>query len=58
MKTLPPVGCSKPAMILNNVLLPQPDGPIRLTNFPGVMESVTGASAWNGPDGALNVILT
>ena len=44
--------------MLKIVLLPQPDGPIRLTNCPGVMESVTGASAWNGPDGALNVILT
>jgi hypothetical protein len=29
--TRPPVGSSNPAMMLKMVLLPQPDGPIRLT---------------------------
>ena len=32
-------------MILKIVLLPQPDGPIRLTKRPCAIESVTGASA-------------
>ena len=45
-------------MMLNIVLLPQPEGPIRLTNRPCGIESVTGASAWNAPVGVLNVMLT
>ena len=45
-------------MILKIVLLPQPDGPIRLTKRPCGIESVTGASAWKEPVGVLNVMLT
>src|SRR5512140_1984680 len=56
--TRPPLGSSSPAMMLKMVLLPQPDGPIRLTNRPCGIESVTGASAWNAPVGVLNVMLT
>ena len=44
--------------MLKIVLLPQPEGPIRLTKRPCAIESVTGASAWNGPAGVVNVILT
>src|SRR2546430_9653884 len=40
------------------VLLPQPDGPIRLTKRPCGIDSVTGASAWKAPVGVLNVMLT
>jgi hypothetical protein len=32
--TRPPSGSSRPAMMLKMVLLPQPDGPIRLTKRP------------------------
>ena len=50
-------------MMLKMVLLPQPDGPIKLTKRPCGIASVTGASAWKTPatffDGAvLNVMLT
>ena len=45
-------------MMLKMVLLPQPDGPIRLTKRPCGIESVTGASAWKTPVGVLNVMLT
>ena len=45
-------------MMLKIVLLPQPDGPIRLTKRPCGIESVTGASAWKEPVGVLNVMLT
>src|SRR5262252_5084623 len=58
MSTRPPVGSSNPAMMLKIVLLPHPDGPIRLTNRPCGIESVTGASAWKTPVGVLNVMLT
>src|ERR671930_2446499 len=58
ISTRPPVGSSNPAMMLKMVLFPQPDGPIRLTNRPCGIESVTGASAWNAPVGVLNVMLT
>jgi hypothetical protein len=56
--TRPPVGSSNPAMMLKMVLLPQPDGPIRLTKRPCGIDSVTGASAWKTPVGVLNVMLT
>src|SRR5215813_15179287 len=58
MRTRPPVGSSNPAMMLKIVLLPHPDGPIRLTNRPCGIESVTGASAWKAPVGVLNAMLT
>ncbi len=45
-------------MMLKMVLLPQPDGPIRLTKRPCGIESVIGASAWKTPVGVLNVMLT
>src|ERR1700676_1307342 len=58
MSTTPAVGSSRPATILKIVLLPQPEGPIRLTKRPGGIESVTGASAWKTPAGVLKVMLT
>src|SRR5882672_3530740 len=64
MITRPPVGSKSPAMTLKIVLLPQPDGPIRLTKRPCGIASVTGASAWKTPAGflgvglVLNVMLT
>src|SRR5256885_8792535 len=61
MITRPAVGSSRPAMMLKIVLLPQPDGPIRLTKRPCGMARLTGASAWKtfavvAP--VLNVMLT
>src|SRR5262245_62404958 len=56
--TRPPVGSSNPAMMLKMVVLPQPEGPIRLTKRPCGIDSVTGASAWKTPVGVLNVMLT
>src|SRR5258706_9649919 len=44
--------------MLKIVLFPQPDGPIRLTNWPGATESVTWASAWNEPAGVAKAMLT
>src|ERR1700674_2398810 len=55
--TRPVVGSKSPATMLKIVLLPQPEGPIRLTNRPAATDSVTGASAWNTPAGVLNDIL-
>src|SRR6185369_17586570 len=56
--TRPALGSSSPAMMLKIVLLPHPDGPIRLTKRPCGIDSVTGASAWKAPVGVLNVMLT
>src|SRR5262245_9623507 len=56
IRTRPVVGSSNPAMMLKIVLLPQPDGPIRLTKQPCGIASVTGASAWNTPAGFLDVM--
>src|ERR1700736_1084027 len=58
ISTSPAVGSSGPAMILKIVLLPQPEGPIRLTKRPCGIDSVTGASAWKTPAGVLKVMLT
>src|SRR5712692_1784585 len=58
IRTRPPVGSSKPAMILKIVLLPHPDGPIRLAKRPCGMETVMGASAAKAPAGVRNVMLT
>src|SRR5215471_6900084 len=60
MITRPAVGSSNPAMMLKIVLLPQPDGPIRLTKRPCGIARVTGASAWKAPAIApvWNVMLT
>src|SRR4051812_21969629 len=58
INTRPPVGSSNPAMMLKIVLLPQPEGPIRLTKRPCGIERVIGASAWKEPLGVLNAMLT
>src|SRR5437763_13043559 len=58
MSTRPPVGSSNPAMMLKMVLLPQPEGPIRLTKRPCGIDSAIGASAWKAPLGVLNAMLT
>src|SRR5216117_3191536 len=58
MSTRPPVGSSNPAMTLKMVVLPQPEGPIRLTKRPCGIDSVIGASAWKAPVGVWNVMLT
>ncbi len=43
--TRPELGVFNPAMTLNNVLLPHPEGPMMLTNRPASMFRLTGASA-------------
>src|SRR5262245_38016365 len=58
ISTRPLVGSSNPAVMLEMVLWPQPDGPMRLTKRPCGIDSVTGASAWKAPVGVLNVMLT
>jgi hypothetical protein len=39
MRTRPPVGASRPAMIFRIVVLPQPLGPSRVKNSPGAIVS-------------------
>src|SRR2546430_1068030 len=56
--TRPAVGSCSPATMLKIVLLPQPDGPIRLTNRPDGTVSETCASASNAPAGVANAMLT
>src|SRR3954453_14815708 len=56
--TRPGVGFCSPAAMLKIVLLPQPDGPIRLTKRPAGTDSVTWASASNAPAGVAKVMLT
>src|SRR5690625_7357537 len=48
MPTVPLVGESKPAMMLNSVLLPQPDDPMMETNSPGftVKEMSSSTARW------------
>src|ERR1700722_18986230 len=58
MSTRPLVGSKSPAMMLKSVLLPQPDGPIRLTKRPWGIVRLTGASASKTPLGVLNRIPT
>src|SRR5262249_51469631 len=58
ISTRPLVGSSNPAMMLKIVLLPQPDGPIRLTKRPCGMDSAIVGSAGKAPVGVLNVMLT
>src|SRR5262249_3861458 len=55
--TRPSVGSCSPAAMLKIVLLPQPDGPIRLTKRPEGTASVTSASAANAPTDVANVML-
>src|SRR5260370_4484141 len=57
ISTAPLVGSMRPAMILKIVLLPQPEGPIKLTKRPGGIERVTGARARKTPHGVLKVML-
>src|SRR6185312_8746771 len=47
--TFPLVGSSSPAIILSNVVLPQPDGPSRHTKLPFGTFSATLSTAVNGP---------
>ena len=49
---VPRLGESRPAIIISNVLLPQPDGPSRATNSPALTENELGATAstcWRVP---------
>ena len=39
--TLPEVGFSNPAIILSVVVLPQPEGPRKVTNSPRFMDMLT-----------------
>ena len=58
ISTRPSVGCSRPAMMLNSVLLPQPDGPTRLTKRPLSIDRLIGATARNVPPGVVNAMPT
>ena len=49
IKTCPSRGCSKPANNLNNVVLPQPEGPRREKNSPCFMENETSSTAFTSP---------
>src|SRR5580704_2017287 len=55
--TRPSLGSCNPATMLKMVLLPQPDGPIRLTNEPCGTARLTWSSAWKAPDGVWNLML-
>src|SRR5471030_2438953 len=57
MTTRPWLGSCNPATMLKMVLLPQPDGPIRLTNEPSGTARLTWSSAWKAPDGVWNLML-
>src|SRR6056297_3568508 len=46
---VPPVGCSRSAMQRKKVVLPQPDGPMKLTKSPFSMFRLTPFSACTGP---------
>src|SRR5687767_2609607 len=46
---VPRVGCSSPASMRNVVVLPQPEGPSRLTNSPDWMERLSSSSATKLP---------
>src|SRR5580692_515077 len=46
IRASPEEGCSKPAMILSRVDLPQPDAPIRQTNSPLRIERLASERAW------------
>jgi uncharacterized RmlC-like cupin family protein len=47
--SVPAVGASRAATQRSKVVLPQPEGPMKLTNSPRATESVTSFSAWTGP---------
>ena len=49
MVMLPACGCSKPASIINSVVLPDPDGPSSDTNSPAPMSSDTSSTATTAP---------
>jgi hypothetical protein len=49
-RTVPSVGCSKPAAIRPSVDFPQPDSPTRPTTSPGWTARLTESTAWvTGP---------
>src|ERR1043165_256134 len=45
IEMLPPVGCSRPAMQRNVVVLPQPDGPSSTTISPAATRKLTSSTA-------------
>ncbi|MNC90524.1 hypothetical protein D3C83_66310 [compost metagenome] len=45
----PSLGCSRPAISRNSVVLPQPDGPSSVTSVPGAMTRSSGLTAVTGP---------
>src|SRR5215472_1272873 len=47
--TVPEVGRSNPAATFKNVLLPEPDGPIKAVNDPGANATLTPSSAMTAP---------
>src|SRR6266487_1909159 len=47
---LPPVGCSKPAIIRSVVVLPQPDGPRNETNSPRSASRLKSSTAIVAPN--------
>ena len=51
----PPVGVSSPATQRRKVVLPQPEGPMKLTNSPLPMARSTPCSAVTGPSAVWNV---
>src|SRR6476469_8686686 len=56
--TLPLSGFSRPAMILSNVVLPQPLAPTRHTNSPSATYRLTRSSARTAPDAPLKFFET
>src|SRR5918997_4511665 len=48
-RTVPPVGCSNPAISRSSVLLPQPDAPTRTRNSPAGTVRSTGPTATTSP---------
>ena len=52
---VPAVGCSRSAIVRKNVVLPQPEGPMKLTNSPLLMVSDTSFNACTGPSLVVNV---
>ena len=57
IRTRPEVGSCKPATMLKIVLLPQPDGPMRLMKAPWRTARLTWSSARNAPAGVSNRML-
>src|SRR5882672_2278783 len=49
MLTVPPVGCSKPAIRRRHVVLPEPDGPSMAKNSRSLMSKLTSSTAFTTP---------